>query len=167
MDSDDARSEGDAESMDECHERDERAAGGVVYRKSGGGVEVAIAEQRDRVTSAPTIRLPKGRIDPGESLEQTALREVAEETGLRTRIVESLGSTRYVYDEPHARVSKEVHYFLLEWLEGEARPADGEMEHVYWCSLDEAARTLTFESERRAIDRARDALVAHLGAGGV
>jgi 8-oxo-dGTP pyrophosphatase MutT (NUDIX family) len=145
-------------------QRSETAAGGVVYRGSGESVEVVVAEQRDRLTSATTLRLPKGRTEPGETLEQTALREVAEETGLETRVVQSLGSVRYAYDERSAQVEKDVHYYLLEWQSGEARPADGEMERVFWCSLDRAAQTLTFETERRAIDWAR-AVLDPAGAG--
>lgn len=139
--------------------RSETSAGGVVYRRVGTRpVEVAVAEQRDRLTAASTVRLPKGRGEPGETLEQTALREVHEEMGLLARAVGHLGSVRYVYEEAAASVEKEVHYFLMKWEAGDARALDGEMERVYWCPLDEAERDLTFETERRAIGWARERL---------
>jgi diadenosine hexaphosphate hydrolase (ATP-forming) len=139
-------------------ERTEISAGGVVYRRVAGEIEVAIAEQRDRVTAALTTRLPKGKIESGETAEEAAVREVAEEVGLASRVVGELGSVRYVYSEPSARISKEVHYFLMEWVPAEPRELDGEMDRVYWCSIPEAERTLTFETEQRVMSRARTQL---------
>jgi 8-oxo-dGTP pyrophosphatase MutT (NUDIX family) len=139
-------------------ERIEISAGGVVYRRVAGEIEVAIAEQRDRVTATLTTRLPKGKIESGETAEEAAVREVAEEVGLWSRVVGDLGSVRYVYGEPAARVSKQVHYFLMEWVPGEPLELDGEMERVYWCSIAEAERTLTFETEQRVMSRVQTQL---------
>ena len=136
-------------------ERSEVSAGGVVYRRVGGGIEVAIAEQRDRITHRTTTRLPKGKIDPGESSEDAAVREVAEEIGLRTRVVGALGTVEYDYAEDSERVCKKVHYFLMEWVPGESLELDGEMIRTYWCAIDEAEKNLTFETEQRAIGWAR------------
>ena len=111
-------------------ERSEVSAGGVVYRRVGSGIEVAIAEQRDRITHRTTTRLPKGKIDPGESAEDAAVREVVEEIGLRTRVVGALGSVEYDYAEDSERVCKEVHYFLMEWVPGESLELDGEMAKI-------------------------------------
>ena len=138
----------------------EISAGGVVYRRLASGIEVAIAEQRDRITQQQTTRLPKGKIDPGESAEHAAVREVAEETGLRARVVGALGTVAYDYTDGSKRVSKQVHYFLMEWLPGEPLELDGEMDRTYWCAIDEAARKLTFESEQRAIGWAKERLAA-------
>ena len=139
-------------------ERIEISAGGVVYRRVAGEIEVAIAEQRDRVTATLTTRLPKGKIESGETAEEAAVREVVEEVGLASTVVGDLGSVRYVYNEPSARVTKEVHYFLMEWVPGEPLELDGEMERVYWCSIPEAERTLTFETEQRVMSRAQTQL---------
>jgi 8-oxo-dGTP pyrophosphatase MutT (NUDIX family) len=136
-------------------ERREVSAGGIVYRRVETGIEVAIAEQRDRITHRTTTRLPKGKIDPGESAVDAAVREVAEEIGLRARVVGALGSVEYDYTEDSERVCKEVHYFLMEWVPGEALELDGEMDRTYWCAIDEAKRKLTFETEQRAIGWAR------------
>ena len=141
-------------------ERREVSAGGVVYRRVEAGIEVAIAEQRDRITHRTTTRLPKGKIDPGESAAEAAVREVAEEIGLRARVVTALGSVEYDYVDDSKQVSKEVHYFLMEWVPGEPLELDGEMNRTYWCAIDEAETKLTFETERRAIDWARARLEA-------
>ena len=138
----------------------EISAGGVVYRRLATGIEVAIAEQRDRITQQRTTRLPKGKIDPGESAEHAAVREVAEEIGLEARVVDALGTVEYDYTDGSKRISKQVHYFLMEWVPGEARELDGEMDRTYWCPIEEAAKKLTFEPEQRAIGWAKERLAA-------
>jgi mutator protein MutT len=140
--------------------RREVSAGGIVYRRVAGRIEVAIAEQRDRITHRITTRLPKGKIDPGESAEDAAVREVAEEVGLRSRVVESLGSVEYEYAEASARIRKHVQYFLMEWLPGESLAIDGEMDRIYWLAIDEAQQKLSFETEQRAMGWARERLEA-------
>jgi len=129
-----------------------------VYREGATGIEVALGEQCDRLTAARNVRLPKGRPDPGESLEETALREVAEETGLAARIVAPLGSVAYVYADARGEVDKTVHFFLMELASTEVGPIDGELERVAWVALDDAERRLTFETERRVMARARQEL---------
>jgi 8-oxo-dGTP pyrophosphatase MutT (NUDIX family) len=143
--------------MTECREV---SAGGVVYRRVEAGVEVAIAEQRDRITHRSTTRLPKGKIDPGESAADAAVREVAEEIGLRARVVGELGSVEYDYANDSERVCKEVHFFLMEWVPAAPLELDGEMDRTYWCAIDEAEAKLTFETEQRAIGWARAQLEA-------
>lgn len=140
--------------------RREVSAGGIVYRRVEGGIEVAIAEQRDRITHRTNTRLPKGKIDPGESAADAAVREVAEEIGLRARVVAALGSVAYDYAEDSEPVFKEVHYFLMEWVPGEPLELDGEMDRTYWSAIDEAEKKLTFETEQRAIGWARTQLEA-------
>ncbi len=141
-------------------ERREVSAGGVLYRRVGGGIEVALAEQCDRITHRTTTRLPKGKIDPGESAEEAAVREVAEEIGFRARVIGALGTVEYDYTEDSERVCKEVHYFLMEWVPGEPLELDGEMDRTYWCAIGKAEKKLTFETEQRAIAWARARLEA-------
>lgn len=135
---------------------EERSAGGVVTRRGPGGFEVALAEQIDRVHGERMVRLPKGHIDPGESDEQAALREVAEEIGVRARIRAPLGELAYSFFEPKrgGRVAKRVRFFLMEWLDGEALPLDGEMEAVCWAPAADAAQRLHYEGEREMVRRA-------------
>jgi len=146
----------------------ETSAGGVVYRfcedaPAARHVEVAIALQRDRITDAMNVRLPKGHLERTESAEQAAVREVREEMGLRVRVVGTLGTARYVYESGSGPVAKQVHLFLMEWVPGEALPLDGEMERIDWVSLDEAEQQLTFDTERHAIRRARGQLAERTG----
>jgi 8-oxo-dGTP pyrophosphatase MutT (NUDIX family) len=146
----------------ELPDREETSAGGVVLRSTGPVPEVALAEQIDRNSRSRTVRLPKGKPDPGESLEQTALREVLEETGLSAEITGSLGQVIYRYFEQDEgrHVNKRVHFFLMRCLGGDIGQRDGEMERVYWVPLHEAAQRVTFETEREILERAVSAVAA-------
>ena len=146
--------------------RSEEAAGAVVFRRRGDLVEVAVAEQRDRLRGDLRVRLPKGKPEPGESPEQTALREVREETGLSGRILGRLEEVRYVYRDHRGRpVDKLVRFYLMEHQSGDPRPLDGEMERVFWCSLAEACARLSFATEQHVVQRARERLEAADGTG--
>jgi 8-oxo-dGTP diphosphatase len=118
-----------------------RAAGGVIVR-DGRVLVVHRARHED-------WSLPKGKLDEGDTWEAAAVREVAEETGLRARIEESLGSTHYeVGDGP-----KEVRWFRMT-ADGEAR-AQNEVDEVRWVPLDDAAELLTYERDVELLSRLR------------
>lgn len=138
------------------------AAGGVVARAGATGLEIAVAEQIDWRTGDRGLRLPKGHLDPGETPEQAALREVHEETGLRARILAPLETVEYRYPHPKGHtVCKRVHFFLMAHESGEPHAADGEMERVWFCPLDEALAALRFDTERRVVAAARAAAPEH------
>ena len=153
--------------MPERETRAETCAGGVVYRRADGGIEVALAEERDRLTGAKNTRLAKGHVEPGETPETAALREVREEIGISGEIVAPLGSVHYTYVEAGVRVAKEVHFFLMAIASREPRAMDGaldgEMERMYWCAIEHASARLTFETERRIAERARSVLESGRG----
>ncbi len=128
--------------------RDAVAAGGVVIRRGDRGHEVVLAG-RDG-----TWVLPKGTPDGGETLEETAAREVREETGLDVRIVRPLGTIEYWFALPRQRVHKVVHFFLMEAVGGDPSHHDHEYEVVRWVPVGEARRLLTFDTYRLMLDRA-------------
>jgi 8-oxo-dGTP pyrophosphatase MutT (NUDIX family) len=134
----------------------EFSAGGVLVRRLEG--RYVVAAIRPAGKPAGLWALPKGRIDPGESSEEAALREVAEETGARGRSLGRLGETRYVFTARGERISKVVEFFLL-WYEG-GRLGDlpeafrHEVAEVRWLPLDEAERLLAYDGERELARRA-------------
>lgn len=137
--------------------RRELSAGGVVVRRMRGRAWVAAVRPRGRPPG--TWTLPKGLIDAGETPPEAAVRETAEETGLRTRVVRKLGDTRYVYTWEGERVFKVVSFFLLRPLGGRlgALP-DGmglEVEEARWLPLDDAPRLLAYGGERGVLAELR------------
>lgn len=140
------------------------AAGGVVYRRGDRGPEFLVAEQTDWRTGDHTVRLPKGHVDAGESLEQAAVREVAEESGRRARVDRLLGEHHYAFDapprphRPGGRIEKTVVFFLMEDLGPTDGPRDDEMDRILWLVADAACGRLTFENEQAMIRRAEAAL---------
>ncbi len=142
---------------------EEVSAGGVVVRQGAGGPEVLIADQVDWNTGDRNVRLPKGHREPGESLEEAAVREVREEVGVVARVLGALEPVRYAFWHRgrEAHVPKVVHYFLMEHVSGDGQAQDGEMERVHWCPLEEAAERLTFDGERRVVREAERLLPSH------
>ena len=108
--------------------------------------------------------LPKGLIDSGETGADTAVREVAEETGLAGRLEQKLGDVRYVYTRGGERIFKVVSFFLLHWSGGRIGelPAgmDVEVAEARWLPLDEAPRLLAYGGERDMAKRAIEALAS-------
>jgi 8-oxo-dGTP pyrophosphatase MutT (NUDIX family) len=129
------------------------SAGGIVVRYEAGRPQLVIGSRR-RERDGRTWTLPKGTPDPHETIEETALREVAEETGLTVRITGPLDSIEYTFVQSGRRIHKTVHYFLMEPTGGDLARHDHEFEQVRWIDFDEAAATLTFETERALVAKA-------------
>ncbi len=133
------------------------SAGGIVVRYVDGVPQV-VAGRRRRERDSVTWTLPKGTPNPSETLEQTALREVTEETGLLVRIVAPLDQIEYWFVQGGTRIHKTVHYWIMEPTGGDLGGHDHEFDEVRWISFAEAHRMLTFETERALVDRAAAAL---------
>ncbi len=132
--------------------RDEVSAGGVVYRWTTHGVEVLICKD----AGYHRWVLPKGWVNKGENLGETAVREVREEVGVRARIVESLGEPeKYVYTaQGGVRVFKTVHYFLMIYESGSEADHDAEMEEVRWVTPEQAIELLAYQGAKNVVARA-------------
>ena len=142
--------------------RDAVAAGGVVIREGDRGPEVVIAGREGMWV------LPKGTPDRDERIEDTATREVREETGLDVRIVRSLGTIEYWFasaagagapghrarQREVTRVHKVVHFFLMEPVGGDTSRHDHEYDEVRWVTVEDARRLLSFDTYREMLERA-------------
>ena len=120
-----------------------------------GGYEVALIRVI-RARGRTAWALPKGWVEQGEEPEQTAVREVREETGLQTRVLRKVDEISYQFYSraDHDRISKTVHLFLLECLGGDTADHDTEVEEARWFPIEEAGQRLTYKNEREALEKA-------------
>ncbi|MGZ4276082.1 MAG: NUDIX hydrolase [Solirubrobacteraceae bacterium] len=118
------------------------------------GACVVIVPTRRAADGSKVLALPKGHPEKGESPADAALREVREEAGVECKLVEKLGETRYWYMRKGERIAKVVAFFLLEYVSGHPDLHDHEVERACWMALEDAARELTYEGERRMAERA-------------
>ena len=140
--------------------REAVAAGGVVFREGDEGIEIVLVSRR----SSGLFALPKGKVDPGEQVQQTAVREVREESGLEAEILEELGEVRYWFtDENRERVDKVVYFFLMRPTGGDMADHDHEFDDVGWYHLAEAERLLTHKNQLHILHRAAE-LIAKMPA---
>jgi 8-oxo-dGTP pyrophosphatase MutT (NUDIX family) len=144
--------------------RREFSAGGVLVRRLRGRWQFAAIRPQGRAEGV--WALPKGIIDPGERAEQTALREVEEETGARGRSRGKLGDVRYVYTWDGEKVFKVVSFFLVRYSAGRLGDIREEMRRevaeARWQPLDEAERLLAYKGERDMAAKARALLADEL-----
>jgi 8-oxo-dGTP pyrophosphatase MutT (NUDIX family) len=136
--------------------RREFSAGGVLVRRLDGRWMVAAIRPGGRPEGL--WALPKGRIDPGESGEATALREVAEETGARGSSLGKLGDIRYWFNWEGERIFKVVSFFLLRYESGRlGNVPEGfrhEVAEVRWLPLEDAPRLLAYAGEKEMARKA-------------
>jgi 8-oxo-dGTP pyrophosphatase MutT (NUDIX family) len=142
------------------------SAGGVVLAELRPDAPVALVAHRS-VRGTLQWTLPKGAQEDGETVEQTALREVREETGLEVELVGRLDTIDYwfVWAPERTRYHKFVHHFLMRAIGGDFAEHDHEMEEAAWFEPAEARRQMSFANERRLLDHIPDVLAAQ-GAGG-
>jgi 8-oxo-dGTP pyrophosphatase MutT (NUDIX family) len=124
----------------------ETSYGGVVVR---GDEVLVITPAGRRITG-----LPKGGPERGETPEQTATREVREETGIHAKVREPLGDVEYWYRRSGRRVFKTVHFFLFDFVSGSTADHDHEVDDARWILLRDAVRSLSYPGERALIERA-------------
>jgi 8-oxo-dGTP pyrophosphatase MutT (NUDIX family) len=147
----------------------EISAGGVVIRNTPEGWQLAVIEpQKESSASqgkkAPRrmlLALPKGLVDPGEMPEQTALREVREETGLTASVITKLGDIKYVYVRSwgdNQRVFKVVSFYLLRYESGEIDNISNDMrievKRALWIPVENAYRRISYRGEKDIVRRA-------------
>jgi 8-oxo-dGTP pyrophosphatase MutT (NUDIX family) len=131
------------------------SAGGIVVSASRERPSLVVGMRR-RGRDSVTWTLPKGTPNHGETVEETALREVEEETGLQVRILEPVPSIAYDFVQGGTRIQKTVHYFLMAPTGGDLSLHDHEFERVRWVPFDEAQGLLTFPTERELVASTTD-----------
>ena len=140
---------------------DETSAGGLVLDRLGPGASGALIGRLDR-RGRLLWSLPKGHLEAGETEPQTAVREVAEETGIRGRVIGKLGTIDFWFVADGRRVHKTVHHYLLLAVDPvhglDLSDEDVEVSEVAWVPLEKVAERLAYADERRLLDRVPDLL---------
>jgi 8-oxo-dGTP diphosphatase len=149
------RRDGEAAGRARMPTLDQVSAGGVAFRRRGGEAQVVVVA----VGNPARWQLPKGLVDPGETAEAAALREVREEAGVEAEVVELIDTVEYWYVATRGgrrvRYHKFVHFFLLKYQAGDVRDHDWEVREARWVRADEAERMLAFKGEREVAAKAR------------
>ena len=136
--------------------KDQVSAGGVAFRRYRSKLQTVI------VSVKPSLRwqLPKGIVDPGESPQVSAVREVREEAGVETKLLELIETVEYWYQRlqhgQRIRFHKFVHFYLLEYKTGDVADHDHEIAEARWVSFNEAVEVLAFKSERGVVEKAKE-----------
>jgi 8-oxo-dGTP pyrophosphatase MutT (NUDIX family) len=130
------------------------SAGGVVHRTVDGRLQVVLVHR----IRPPLWALPKGTPNAGETLEETALRETREETGLEVALEAPLRSISYVFVRGRARFHKTVHFFLMRPVGGALEDHDHEFDEVAWLQAEEALELMTHATERAVVEQAVEML---------
>ena len=127
------------------------SAGGVIYRDSGSGVDVLLCGRH-----SPAIwALPKGTPDPGETREQTAVRETSEETGLEVDLEGFIDSIDYwfVRASDRVRCHKTVYFYRMSVAGGDIAGHDAEFDEVRWFPIEQALKNMTYGNEAKVVEK--------------
>lgn len=136
---------------------EETSAGGLVVDRDAGEVRAALIGRIDR-RGRLLWSLPKGHVEAGETPEDTAVREVAEETGITGRVVAPLGVIDFWFVADGRRIHKTVHHYLLVAEGGELSDEDVEVTEVAWVPLPQVVDRLAYADERRLVEKVPDLL---------
>ena len=133
---------------------DEVSAGGLVIDHSGkNGLLIGRIDHKDASGQRILWSLPKGHIEEGETPEQAALREVAEETGIESSIERALGVIDFWFMAGGKRIHKTVHHYLFRETGGKLAPQESEVDEVGWFPLSEIVDLLAYPDEKKLISR--------------
>lgn len=134
------------------------SAGGVIFRNTLDSFEIVICRRKDK------WMLPKGTPETGESLEETALREVKEETGLSTNILCPLKKIHYNFLSGKKHFEKDVYFYLMNPTGGDFTEHDNEFDSIHWINLAQMKDYMTYETDIDVIKIAEQAIAQIVGA---
>ena len=135
---------------------EQRSAGGLLVRKKGNRAQICLVSKKGGRVWA----FPKGRVDENESLEETAVREILEETGHRAEVIDKLDCIEYYFylKDNNTFYHKTVTFFLMKLVEENARPRDEEADSVGWYDAGVAKKKLSYLNEKKILSKAESLL---------
>lgn len=139
------------------------SAGGAVYKrvKEQESERVKVVWLIMKPTGREEWRVPKGHIEEGEEVFETAQREVLEETGVSTMVIGEIDTISWVFVRDNKKINKTTSYFLMEAVE-ETGEHDGETEKILWLPFERALKKLTYQGEKDILIKAESLLPKNL-----
>jgi len=130
------------------------SSGGVIFRENNNTAEIALIS----VKGGNVWCLPKGLVEKGELPEETAVREVQEETGLKGRIIDKIGDISYWYfiKEENIRSRKTVHFYLMKYEGGTTADHNWEVDDAAWFAVDEALKKVSYKGDKEIVEKAKN-----------
>lgn len=132
------------------------SAGGAVFRRTDDSFEVALIATKNKTVWT----LPKGIIDKDENPEETAVREIKEETGLTTMVIDVLGERSFWFflKDKNIKCKKTVKYFLLEYISGNIEDYGWEVDEARWFDIEDALKLVSYKSDIEILQKAKEKL---------
>lgn len=121
--------------------------------RAGDEELLVVVPERRAADGRRVLALPKGHVEPGESPEQAAKREVREEGGVEAELIEPVGDVRYWYSREGRSIPKRVSFYLFRYISGDVADHDDEIEEARWIDLHQASGSLSYSGEREMVAR--------------
>ncbi len=125
----------------------EFSAGGIVFNSQG---QVLVTQHSQNKNWS----FPKGLIDPGQTTQEAAIREVKEEGGVEAEIIDKVGYNKYVYTMEGEKIFKVVTYFLMKYISGDPKDHDWEVSEAGWYTPEDALKQLSFSQDKALLKKA-------------
>ncbi len=132
----------------------EKSCGAIVYRKFHGNIELLLIKNQN----GGHWSFPKGHVEEGETEEQTAIREIMEETGIEVMLDTSF--RRVITYAPKKEITKDVIYFLAKAVTYDYTPQEEEIAQIKWVEINHAASILSYDNDRQLVVQAKDRIKA-------
>lgn len=127
------------------------SAGGIVFK---GNKVLVVQNSSIKDKKVSFWGFPKGHLNEGESSKNAALREVEEETGIKGKIIDKVGQSKYFFSQNGGKIFKVVTIFKMEYVSGDSMPQVAEINEVKWLDPDEAMKFLTFKNDKDLLKKA-------------
>ena len=133
--------------------KNEFSSGGIVFKDD----QVLLVENsRMKNPEEKWWGFPKGHLEEGENNEEAAIREVEEETGVKSEIIEKIGQSKYVLTKNNEKIFKVVTIFMMKYISGELTPQIAEVSNVIWLPYEEALKKLTYPGDKDLLKKAHE-----------
>jgi 8-oxo-dGTP pyrophosphatase MutT (NUDIX family) len=131
--------------------KNEFSSGGIVFK---GNLFLLVENSRMKNPEEKWWGFPKGHLEAGESNEEAAIREVEEETGIKSKIIQKIGRSKYTLTKNGEKIFKVVTIYLMQYISGDLNPQMEEVSNAIWLSYEDALKKLTYPGDKELLKKA-------------